>query len=128
MRKTNSDGTLKGYEFSEGYDPEAPPSYIHIPEGEDLIDFPISPDFVRHFAYQGLTRDYTSSFYLDKKSLQPNEYNNNLYYNNRGDTTNFTGRYVELPLLGKTERRLKEIETKLNKHLGKTKSRLEDGF
>ena len=85
MRKTNPDGTLKGYEFSEGYDPNAPPS--HIPEGEDLIDFPCSPLFVRHFAYQGLTRDYPSSFYIDKKSLQPNEvtnkdsiYNNNYIY------------------------------------------------
>ena len=116
MRKLNPDGTLKGYEFSEGYDPEAPPSYI--PEGEDLIDFPCSPLFVRHFAYQGLTKDYPSSFYLDKKSLQPNEYNNNLYYNNRRDSNQ----------IRELKGQVLFLQSKLNEHMDKAKKYKEDGF
>ena len=76
MRKINQDGTLKGYEFQDGYDPNAPAHFVPIPQGEDLIDFPCSPNWVSHFANQGLTRDYPRSFYLDKKSLQPNEVTN----------------------------------------------------
>ncbi len=55
----NPDGTLKGYEFSKGYDPDAPPVYV---EG-DLIDFPCSPAFVRHFANLGLTKDFPPEYY-----------------------------------------------------------------
>ena len=88
----------------------------------------LHPDWVRHYATQGLTKDYPGDFYLDKKTEQPNEVTNNLLYYNRGDITNFTGRYTELLPLGKTEGKLKELEVKLNKHIDKTKARLEDGF
>ncbi|KKN73829.1 hypothetical protein LCGC14_0396310 [marine sediment metagenome] len=80
----NLDGTLKGYEFPKGYHPleDDTPMYARL-QGEDLIDFPISPDWVRHFANQGITTDYPKEFYLDKKIEQPNEYSNNdSIYNN----------------------------------------------
>lgn len=31
--------------------------------GEDLIDFACSPDFVRHYASQGMTPDYPPDYY-----------------------------------------------------------------
>jgi hypothetical protein len=31
--------------------------------GEDLIDFPCSPDWVRHYASRGMTRDYPPEYY-----------------------------------------------------------------
>ena len=101
MRELNPDGTLKGYEFSEGYDPESPPTWT--PVREDSIDFCCSPIFVRHYAEQGLTKDYPSDFYLQKKTEQPREY----------EITYYTGRYTELPAIGRFEQRLKEMEEKL---------------
>ena len=110
MRKLNPDGTLKGFEFSKGYDPEASPVFTSIPKDEDLIDFPCSPDFVRHFAYQGLTKDYPSEFYLDKKSLQPNEVTNkDSIYNN----------YIYRDLVKLGEFRF--CQSKLIEHLGRHK-------
>jgi hypothetical protein len=31
--------------------------------GEELIDFPCSPDWVRHYAGLGMTRDYPAEYY-----------------------------------------------------------------
>ena len=119
MKKINEDGTLKGYEFSKGYDPEAPP--VFIPKGEDLIDFPCSPTWVRHYANQGLTTDYPPEFYLDKKTEPIGEVS----------VTHYTGRYTELPALGRLERRLKELETIYNinnKGVGRGKGEGQSGI
>lgn len=122
MREINTDGTLKGYEFSKGYDPrdDDTPAYTHQ-EG-DMIDFSCSPDWVGYFANQGMTTDYPPSFYLDKngplttsteneeesRKLQPTEV-----------TRLFTGRYTELPAIGKMSARIGRLEEDIKKLKGR---------
>ena len=74
----NPDGTLKGYEFPKGYHPleDDTPEFVRH-QGEDLIDFPVSSDWVSLFAHQGITTDYPSDFYLNKKSRYPTVVTNN---------------------------------------------------